>query len=187
MKPALIAIGASLGGLDALKMVLSALPASFAPPLVIVQHRAATDTEPLAFVLRTRSALPLQEAEDKLPIEAGQVYLAPADYHLLAEGDHFALSSDEPVAHARPSIDVFFESVAECFGARAVGVVLTGTGEDGALGLAAIRQRGGRALVESPATALAPDMPAAAVRRVPDAVVLPLAAIGPYLLELATR
>lgn len=185
MRPALIAVGASLGGLEALKTVLAALPGSFVPPLVIVQHRAATETAPLAFVLRSRSALPVEDVEDKMAIAVGHVYVAPADYHLLAEGDHFALAGDEPVHHARPSIDVFFESVAECFGARAVGVVLTGTGEDGAGGLAAIRRAGGLALVESPVTAAAPEMPAAAVRRVESAVQLPLAAIGPYLVNLS--
>lgn len=185
MKPAIVAIGASLGGLDALKTVLADLPASFRPPVAIVQHRAAVEPDSLAFVLRARSALPVAEAADKMALEERHVYLAPPDYHLLAEGDHFALCTDEPVHHARPSIDVFFESVAASFGPRAVGIVLTGTGADGALGLTAIRREGGLAVVESPATAVAPEMPAAAVRAVAAAVQLPLAAIAPYLLQLA--
>ncbi len=169
----LVAVGGSAGGLDAMRTILSALPPAFDGTMVLVQHRAR-ESDTLAEVLQTASALPVVEVEDKDPIRPGCVYVAPADYHLLVEPGHFALSTDEPVLFSRPSIDVFFESVADAYGARALGVVLTGANSDGALGLRRIVERGGGALVQAPATAEAPTMPRAALEAVPEARALPL-------------
>lgn len=187
MKYGLIAIGASLGGLHAVRTVLAALPPTFPLPIAVVQHRQACDDDPLPLVLQEGCALPVREVEDKLPIRGGVVYLAPSDYHLLVDGKHFALSTEEAVRYARPSIDVLFSSAAESFGARAIGIVLTGTGADGAEGLAAIRRKGGVALIESPDTASAPEMPAAAKRAIPDVIEHRLEEIGPSLVELCRR
>lgn len=187
MKYALVVIGASTGGLQAVRTVLSMLPATFRLPIAVVQHRQPVTSDALQFVLQQACALPVREAVDKQPIEPGKVYLAPVGYHLLVDGDHFALSTEDPILFAQPSIDVLFETAAESFGARAIGVVLTGSSEDGADGLAAIRRQEGVALIESPAQACAGTMPEAAKRAAPDAVELALEEIGPYLLELSLK
>ena len=127
----------------------------------------------------------MTEVEDKQPIAPAQLYVAPPDYHLLVEAGHFSLSTEEPVRFSRPSIDVTFESAAETFGARTVGVVLTGANEDGARGLKRIVEAGGYAIVQDPATAEMPIMPEAALRLVPEARRVPLDAIGPHLLALS--
>ena len=174
-------IGTSLGGLAALKAVLGGLAADFAVPIAVVQHRHRESDQILGEVLRQSLRLPLTEVEDKDTIEPGHVYLAPPDYHLLVELGHFALSTDEPVLYARPSIDVLFEAAADTYGEHTIGVVLTGANYDGAKGLARIQAAGGRAIVQDPNTAEGRVMPAAAIAAVPQAVVLPLSAIAAYL------
>jgi two-component system chemotaxis response regulator CheB len=128
--------------------------------------------------------LTVHEGDDKQPIERGHVYLAPPDYHLLVEGEHLALSVERPVAFSRPSIDVLLESAAEAYGERCVGVVLTGANDDGARGLARIRELGGAAIVEDPTAAERPEMPRAALAAVPDARVAQLDEIPSLLVEL---
>lgn len=187
MKYALVVIGASTGGLQAVRTVLSMLPATFRLPIAVVQHRQPVASDALEFVWQQACALPVREAVDKQPIEPGRVYLAPVGYHLLIDGDHFALSTEDPILFAQPSIDVLFETAAESFGARVIGVILTGSNDDGADGLAAIRRREGMAIVESPAKAYAGTMPEAAKRATHDAVELALEEIGPYLLELSLK
>ena len=181
-----VAIGASVGGLDALKQVLAALPASYPWPVIALLHTSAgyRDTR-LDKLLGKHCALPVREAEARLPLEAGVVHLAPAGYHLLVEQDlRFSLSVDEKVSYVRPSADVLFESLAEAVGARAIGVILTGANDDGAAGLAAIRARGGLAIVQDPAGAQAPQMPRAALRIAGADQLLRLVAIGPRLAAL---
>lgn len=187
MRYGLVAIGTSLGGLRALRSVLSALPKTFRLPVVIVQHRNPDAGDPLQVVLQETCALDIVEAEDKAPIKAGTVYLSPSNYHLLVEGEHFALSTEDEELFVRPSINVMFETAAESFGPRVVGVVLTGTGHDGAQGLAAIQRAGGLAVVECPDTAQAAEMPRAAADAVTAAVELRLEEIGPYLVELSNQ
>ena len=127
----------------------------------------------------------MQEAEDKEAIEHGHVYLAPPDYHLLVErGGGLALSTDDRVQYARPSIDVLFESAADAYRERCIGVVLTGLNEDGAAGLARIKELGGVAIVEDPRTAERSEMPAAALAATNADVILPLAEIGLFLYGL---
>ncbi len=184
---AFVAMGASLGGLNAVRTVLSALPSFFPMPVALVQHRMTDAGGDLAFVLRESCALPVREAEDKAPIEAGVVFIAPPGYHLLVEGDHFALSTEEPVEWARPSVDVLFETAAESYGRRLIAVVLSGTGEDGAAGLAAVERHGGMALVQEPETAYANGMPRAAGQAMRNEMTLPLAAIGPQLVALSRQ
>lgn len=176
----LVVIGVSAGGLNALCTLLGTLPADYGSALVVVQHRSRESVE-LCEVLQECSALPVQEVVDKDALEPGRVYLAPADYHLLVEEDHLALSTDAPQLYSRPSIDVAMESAARSHGARVVGVVLTGANHDGARGLRTIVDHGGTALVQDPASAEVPRMPEAARAAVPEATVLPLVAIAPYL------
>ncbi|MCW3007783.1 MAG: chemotaxis response regulator protein-glutamate methylesterase CheB [Solirubrobacterales bacterium] len=179
----LVAIGASWGGLRAISTVLRALPSTFAAAVVVVQHRAATDSM-LAPLLDRAGALPVRDADDKDPLRAGEVLVAPADYHLLVDGDAVALSVDAPVRFSRPSIDVLFETAAQARGDRVVAVVLTGSNADGAAGLMTVRRHGGIALVQEPADAERPEMPSAALRACPGAQVRPLAAIGPELVRI---
>jgi len=184
--PQLVAVGTSLGGLNALTTLLGQLPPDLAVPVVIVQHRSAsTDGAGLAAILQDRTRLPVLEAEDKMPLEAGRVYLAPADYHLLVEQRGLlALSTDAPVRSARPSIDVLFETAAEAYGDGLIGVLLTGASADGADGLVRVKARGGWAIVEDPSTAECRTMPAAGLAVTAVDYVLPLAKIGSHLVTL---
>jgi len=182
-----VAIAASVGGLEALKQVLGDLPAAFPWPVIALLHTSAghRDTQ-LDSLLGQRCALPVREAEARTPLAAGVVHVAPAGYHLLVEKDlRFSLSVDEKVSYVRPSADVLFESLAEACGAGVVGVILTGANDDGAAGLAAIRARGGLALVQDPAEARAPQMPQAALRLAGADQVLRLSQVGPALTALA--
>lgn len=187
MKYGLVVIGASQGGLQALRVILPALPAGFCLPLVVVQHRSPAAGDTLQVVLQQACALQVQEIKDKQAIAPGIVQLAPPDYHLLVEDEHFALSLEAPVHYARPAIDLLFETAARCYGPRLVGVVLTGTGDDGAQGLAAIQRHGGLTLIESPQTAQAAAMPTAAMAATIGATELELARIGPYLVDLSLQ
>lgn len=180
----MIAVGASWGGLKALRAIAHGFPAHFPVPVTFVQHRAK-DSHELRDLLQDCTSLVVCEVEDKQPIMGGYVYVAPPDYHLLVDGDEFSLTVDAPVRFSRPSIDVFFESVAERFTRSAAGVILTGANEDGAMGLQRIAAEGGRAIVQDPRTAESPIMPRAALRAVPDAKTLPLERITPHLVALA--
>ena len=137
-------------------------------------------------LLRDKCLMNVQEAEDKEPIAAGTVFVAPPDYHMLVESEaYLSLSADEPVNYSRPSIDVLFESAADAYGAELVGIVLTGANDDGARGLRAIVKAGGTALVQCPEQSYAPTMPSAAIEACPSAHVLSLEAIAEYLLDIA--
>lgn len=178
----LVVIGASWGGLTALRAVLRALPAGFPAAVVVVQHRSPREGM-LAALLADGGALDVREAEDKDELRGGAVLVGPPGYHLLIEGDTVSLNVDEPVRDSRPSIDVLFESAA-ARGGRVVGVVLTGANADGAAGLAEIRRRGGIAIVQEPAEAERAEMPRAALEAVPGAQVRALAEIGPELVRI---
>jgi len=180
----LIAIGTSLGGFQALKTVLGSLPADFSVPIAVVQHRSSDDTGPLSVLLASYVPLPVVEVDDKEPIQERRVYIGPSNYHLMVEDRHFALSSDEPVLHARPSIDVFFESVADAFAENAIGVLLTGMSKDGAAGLKKMKEAGGRVVVQNPAEAEGQIMPQAAIDSVMVDKILGLEEIAPFLTGL---
>ncbi|HEY9231648.1 MAG TPA: chemotaxis protein CheB, partial [Blastocatellia bacterium] len=126
----LIVAGASLGGFDALAVLLGGLSEGFPLPLAVVQHRSVDSDELLSTLLQRVCRLPVAEVEDKQPMLPGMVYIAPADYHLLVERDHFALSVDHRVQFARPSIDVLFESAADAYRERLVAILLSGANED---------------------------------------------------------
>lgn len=183
-RPRAVVIGASAGAIQALSLVLSDLPADFPLPVLIVVHVPADRGNILAPLFGQKCRMAVREAEDKEPALPGTIYFAPPDYHLLVEADgSLSLSTDEPVLHSRPSIDVLFESAADAFGDAVVAIVLTGASADGADGLRAICQAGGVALVEEPETAYADAMPLAAIAACPGARVLTLAAIADYLMK----
>lgn len=181
----LIVVGTSWGGLHATQVVLSGLPKTFPLPLVFVQHRASNSPVGLVEVLQNYCALPVSEAEDKEEIKSGQVYLAPVGYHLLIEPGNFALSTEAPVLYARPSIDVLFESAAEAYAKKVIGVILTGASQDGARGLAKIKEYGGLAIVEDPVSAEHRIMPEAALASAPVDRILPLTEIAAVLVSLS--
>ena len=181
----IVAIGASWGGLHAIGTVLEGLGPGFAAPVVVAQHRSAHDDQGiLPELLARRSGLPVVDGEDKGALTPGQVTVAPSGYHMLVDGGGVEVSCEDLVQFSRPSIDVLFESVAEAYGSRAIGVVLTGANEDGARGLAAIARRGGHTVVQDPATSERPEMPRAALRAVEPDAILPLDEIAGHLAAL---
>ena len=187
MPSGIVVIGTSLGGLHAVETLLGGLPGDFPQPVAIVQHRETGSDDRLSELLQRYTALPVGEAEDKQAIAPGRVYLAPADYHLLVEDRHFALSTEPPVWHARPAIDVLFESAADVYAAQVIGVILSGANEDGARGLAAIKKRGGITVVQDPATAESSAMPNAAIAAAEPDEILPLEEIAPFLTRACER
>jgi two-component system chemotaxis response regulator CheB len=162
-----VAIGASTGGPAALQVLVPALPANFPAAVIVVQHIPRGFSRSLAERLASRSALPVREAEDGEPLQPGTVLIAPAGLHLKLHrrGGTVKVSLDEEPRSAlhRPSVDVLMATVARVYGAHSLGVVLTGMGSDGTLGLRAIHQAGGRTLAESEETAVIYGMPKSAV------------------------
>ncbi|HSS18697.1 MAG TPA: chemotaxis protein CheB [Pyrinomonadaceae bacterium] len=186
MKPdfEIVVVGTSTGGLKALQTLLRSLSPVFPLPVVVVQHRGKDADVELCEFLAREVALPVTEPEDKEEILPGHIYLAPRDYHLLLENRSFALSIDVPVGFARPSIDVLFESAAAEYQEKTIGVILTGANRDGARGLAAIKSRGGFAVVEAPESAVRREMPEAAIASTKPDLVLPLGEIAHELFKL---
>lgn len=187
----LVVVGASLGGLQALEVLLAGLPKNFPVPVAIVQHRHKSSDDKLRMMLQQYSPLVVIEPQDKEEIVPGCIYLAPPDYHLMIEAGSgsvpypcFSLSTDAPVTYARPSIDVLFETAADTYAEKLIGVLLTGANHDGSRGMAKIRTRGGRTVVEEPSTAACPTMPKAAIARGVAQNILPLAEIAPFLVKI---
>ena len=183
-----IVIGASWGGLDAVGKLLEGIPVELEQSIVVALHRAPNARRGvLEWLLQRHIGRPVTEPHDKEELERNHVYIAPADYHLLVERTRFALSVDERVQYARPSIDVLFESVADAYRERAIGIVLTGTNQDGARGLASIKRRDGVAIVQDPRTAEKPEMPEAAIAAARADAILPLDEIAHFLYGLCCR
>ncbi|HTI62937.1 MAG TPA: chemotaxis protein CheB [Gemmatimonadaceae bacterium] len=180
----IVVVGTSWGGLAAIRQLIGGLPPAFAVPIVVVQHRHKNSDHLLTSLLQDHTPLCVCDVEDKAPIVGGNIYVAPADYHLLVEHGQFSLSTEEAVLFSRPSIDVTFTSVADTYGPRAVGVILTGANGDGAQGLRRIFDRGGLAFVQRPDTAESATMPTAAIRAVPKARVLTIPEIAARLASL---
>ena len=179
-----VVIGASVGAIEALSDILPKLPANYPLPVFVVVHLARDRNSGLVDLFASRCKITVKEAEDKEPIKSGVVYFAPPDYHLLVEADFsLSLSNDEPVIYSRPAIDVLFDSAADAFGERLVGVVLTGASRDGAAGLRSVRLAGGICLVQEPDTAVGSAMPLAALALSPGARSLRLEKIAAILMN----
>ena len=177
-----VVIGASWGGLRALEHLFGELPADFPTPIVVAQHRDDdSDDELLPRLLNRHTGLCIVDADDKAPLEPGTVLLSPPGYHVLMADGVVELNIDEPVQFSRPSIDVLFETAADQYGPRAVGVLLTGANADGAAGLQEIQRRGGRTIVQDPDDAERPEMPRAALEVMTPDAVAPLADIAGLL------
>jgi two-component system chemotaxis response regulator CheB len=164
--------------------MLHGLPSRYGLPIVVGHHLGGT-AGALAALLRRHTPLTVEEAIDKAAITPGSVFVAPAGYHLLVERGHLALSIEGPVRHARPSIDVLFESAADAYARGVVAVVLTGAGRDGAAGAAAVKRRGGTVIVQDPVEAACAILPRAALSATAVDRVLPLTGIATYLATLA--
>lgn len=183
---AAVVIGTSAGGVEALGLLLPALDARCRAAILVVVHLPRDRPSLLEQLFSQRCRLPVRRAIDKLPIDSGTIYFAPPDYHLLVDCESgrppaLALSVDAPVLYSRPSIDVLFESAADCWGERLLGVILTGGNDDGARGLAAVARAGGITVVQDPEEAAVSAMPEAALRAWPAHLVLPLAGIRELL------
>jgi two-component system, chemotaxis family, protein-glutamate methylesterase/glutaminase len=181
-----VVIGVSAGGMKALSRLLPMLPSGYRFPVVIVQHSHFQSDDFLARYLNSQCSLTVKQANDGERIQPGTIYLAPPNHHLrICEDGRFALSGEQPVNFARPSIDVLFCSAVNVYGQRLIGLILTGAGSDGARGLAEIKKAGGVTLVQDPHTAEADMMPRSAISAVNVDWILPLDAIGKFLTKLS--
>ena len=182
-----VVIGASAGGVQALGTLMAALPADLRPPCFVVLHLPRERPSLLPEIFSPHCRRPIEEAQDKEPVQPGTVYIAPPDYHLLIDrGPALALSTDDLVHFSRPSIDVLFESAADVYGKGLLGIILTGWNEDGADGLEAVHRAGGLTIVQHPDTAEAPVMPQSALARSRARFVLTLEEIAELLKALPT-
>ena len=175
----IVAFAASAGGLTALIEVLTGLPADFKAAIVVVQHLDPRHPSLMAEILSRRTVLKVIQAKEGDTLTVGTVYIAPPNNHLLVNGDgKICLSQSEMVHFLRPSADLLFESVAASYQERAIAIVLTGTGTDGAMGVEAIKKMGGTVIVQDAKTAEFPGMPAAAIKTGNVDFILPLAEIS---------
>jgi two-component system chemotaxis response regulator CheB len=182
-----IVVGASAGGIRALKSVLAGLPAELPASVLAVVHIPAHTDSVLPTILSGAGPLPAKAAEDGERLEKGKIYVAPPDRHLLVERGQLRLARGPRENRVRPCVDTLFRSAAVDLGPRVVGVVLSGTLDDGTAGLWAIKDRGGVAVVQEPDEAEYPDMPSSALANVAVDHVLPAAEIGPTLAALARQ
>lgn len=185
--PAIVVIGASAGGVTALQQLVGSLPADFPGAIFVTVHFPEHGTSALPQILARAGPLPARHAIDGEPIVAGTIYVAPPDHHLLLTPSAVRLV-DGPKEHGnRPAIDPMFRSAAAAFGARVIGVVLTGNLDDGTSGLSAITRAGGRTIVQHPDDAPFPSMPCSAIGHVAVDRVLPVRMIGAAIVDLATH
>ena len=186
MKYEAIVIGVSSGGMNAMKVIFKLLPKDFNIPIIIVQHISPRSENQWIDFLNDKSNLYIKEADEKEKIENGTAYIAPSNYHLLIENDKtFSLTVDERVNFARPSIDVLFESAAEAYKSKLIGVVLTGSNDDGTKGMKRIKEYGGLTIVQDPDTAESSYMPASAIAAMEVDYILPLDGIINLLIKTA--
>jgi two-component system, chemotaxis family, protein-glutamate methylesterase/glutaminase len=182
-----ITIGASAGGLQALNAILPIFPAYFAIPIIIVLHVPQTKPSLLVELFTPKCDLTVREPDDKQAVTSG-IWFAPPGYHLMIEsGRTFALSVDDPVNFSRPSVDVLFQSAADVYGRKLLGVILSGANGDGALGAKSIAEKGGSILAQDPDEAEAEAMPLAAISAVKTITVAPLSRIANLLRDLTVR
>ncbi|OUS13898.1 chemotaxis protein CheB [Gammaproteobacteria bacterium 53_120_T64] len=177
-----VVIGVSAGGFTALSSLLAMVPETFPIPIAIVQHRKSDEHNYLSQHLDKICPISVTEAQMNADVEAGHVYLAPANYHLLIERERqFSLSVDAAVCYSTPSIDVLFESAADTYGNTLIGIILTGANHDGSNGLQKIRECGGLAIVQDPASAEYNVMPQCAIDAAGADHIFSLDEIGHFL------
>lgn len=181
-----IVMGVSSGGMSAMKIMFSLLPKNFSIPIIMVQHLSAHSNNEWIQLLNDKSDLSIKEADEKEKIENGKVYIAPPNYHLMIEMNKtLSLTIDERINFARPSIDVLFESAAEVYKNKLIGVILTGSNADGTVGLKKIKEYGGLTIAQDPKTAESPYMPTSAIAAVQMDYILSLEDIIKLLIKIA--
>lgn len=181
-----VGVGASAGGVQALRALMGGLPAGLPAALLVVLHLPRNAPSALPRILSRSGPLPARPATDGELLLPGTVYVAPADRHLLVHGDHVRLSEEPAESRHRPAVDSLFRSIAEAAGPRGIAVVLSGNGTDGAVGAAAVAASGGRVVVQPPEEAQYPAMPRAALERVAGADVVAVPALGAWLTKLTS-
>lgn len=181
----IIVVGASAGGVEALITLTATLPSDLNAAVFIVLHIPAQSPSVLASILNRAGSLTVVSATDNAKIEYGHIYVAPSDFHLLVEREHMRIVRGPKENRHRPAIDPLFRSAATAYGPRVIGVILTGSLDDGTAGLQAIKRCGGLAIVQDPQEALFPSMPLSALANAQVDYTLPLAQIGPLLGSLA--
>ncbi|WP_421945643.1 chemotaxis protein CheB [Pedobacter sp.] len=168
-----LVIGGSAGSLDVLLEIFPLLDANLDFPIILVTHRKSGSDSLLSDLLQSRTALKVHEIDEKQEILPGNVYIAPADYHLLIEQNHtFSLDYSEKINYSRPSIDVTFQSAAEVFKQELVCILLSGSNADGVAGLKIVNNFGGLVVIQNPKTAIMPYMPQQAYNEVKPIIVL---------------
>ena len=183
----MVVVGASAGGVEALIKLVRALPRAYAGTLFIVLHLAPEGTSVMAPILERAGSLGADQAEDGEMPKPGHIYVAPPNCHLLIDDDgRIALSAGPKENGHRPAVDPLFRSAAAVYGPRAVGVVLSGSRDDGTAGLRAVKEAGGMTIVQDPSEALAPSMPLSAIEHVQVDAVRPAEEIAALLVQLAT-
>ncbi|MEJ2870993.1 chemotaxis protein CheB [Actinomycetospora sp. OC33-EN08] len=185
--PRVVGIGASAGGIEALRVVLAGLPADFGAAVLVVVHQSDTAPGRLAELLDRRCPLPVAPARDGEPVEPGRVHVAVPGHHLLIEKGTLRVPRGPRENGHRPAVDPLFRSLALHAGTDAVGVVLSGMLDDGAAGLLDVVRHGGTAVVQDPDDAAAPAMPSAALVQVPGALVRAAAGLADLLTALVAR
>jgi len=183
----IVVIGASAGGIEALGEVVAGLPLDIDAAIFVVQHMASSLESHLPKILQRRTSLPVSSAIDRDEIRRGSVYVAPPDYHLLVDRKQMFLSHGPRENRVRPAVDPLFRSAALSWGRQAIGVILSGSLDDGTSGLLAIKKAGGRSIVQDPSTAVTPDMPQSALDYVEIDHCKPLREIGPLLGQLTSE
>jgi two-component system, chemotaxis family, protein-glutamate methylesterase/glutaminase len=168
----LLIIGGSAGSLEVILLFLKDLKSTLSFPILLVLHRKSSFDSALTNLISTRTKLPVQEAEEKEQLKPGNIYIAPADYHLLIEKQHtVSLDFSEKINYSRPSIDITFQTAAEAYGPSLVCILLSGANEDGAAGLVAVKEAGGFIVIQDPLTAEVSYMPEQALKVVkPDKI-----------------
>ncbi|UKT63472.1 chemotaxis protein CheB [Pedobacter mucosus] len=178
-------IGGSAGSLDVLLEIFPHLSPKINFPIIIVTHRKASNESLLTYLLQSRTKLKVTEAEEKQVLEGGNVYIAPADYHLLVEQNKtISLDYSEKVNYSRPSIDVTFESAAEVFKQNLVCILLSGSNGDGVDGLKTVNNYGGKVVIQDPKSAVMPYMPQQAITYVSPHLIVDCVTMADYINKL---
>jgi two-component system chemotaxis response regulator CheB len=181
-----VVVGASSGGLEAMRAMVAAFPPGLPAAVCVVLHTAPESPGILAGILTRSGPLPASKAGSGERLQPGRIYVAPPDHHLMVEPDALLITRGPKENRFRPAIDPLFRSAAQVYGPAAIGIILTGNLDDGAAGLWAVKRMGGTAIVQDPQEALFPSMPQSAIRHVHVDYVVPLAKIAPLVTDLVT-